>query len=107
MRGDDAALVGPAGLARRPADHAEEWLKPYADETIARLAREGVKSIAVVNPGFASDCLETLEETAIRNAELFLEAGGERFAHIPCLNDSPGGMRAITAIARKELQGWI
>jgi protoporphyrin/coproporphyrin ferrochelatase len=85
----------------------EEWLQPYTDKTLERLAHEGVKRIAVVNPGFASDCLETLEEIAIRNAEHFLESGGERFSHIPCLNDSPAGMRVITSVVLRELQGWI
>ena len=85
----------------------EEWLKPYTDETVKRLAKEGVKRIAIINPGFASDCLETLEEIAVRNAEYFLHAGGEGFSHIPCLNNSPAGMRVIASVVRRELQGWI
>ena len=72
-----------------------------------RLALEGVKRIAIVNPGFVSDCLETLEEIAIQNREIFLHHGGERFAHIPCMNDLPEGMRVISSIVRRELQGWI
>jgi ferrochelatase len=85
----------------------EEWLRPYTDETVKRLAREGVKRIAIVNPGFVSDCLETLEEIAVQNREFFLKAGGERFVHVPCLNDSPAGMRVIATVALQELQGWI
>ena len=85
----------------------EEWLQPYTDKTIERLAGEGVKRIAVVNPGFVSDCLETLEEIAIRARESFLHHGGEHFAHIPCLNDSPQGMRVITTVVLRELSGWI
>ncbi len=85
----------------------EEWLQPYTDKTVERLAREGVKRIAVLNPGFVADCLETLEEIAVQNAEIFRHAGGERFHHIPCLNDSPAGMRVIHAIVLRELQGWI
>jgi ferrochelatase len=85
----------------------EEWLQPYTDKTVERLAREGVKRIAIVNPGFASDCLETLEEIAVQNREIFLHHGGERLSHIPCLNDSPAGMRVITTIVLRELQGWI
>jgi ferrochelatase len=85
----------------------EEWLQPYTDKTVERLASEGVKRIAIVNPGFVSDCLETLEEIAVQNREIFLHNGGERFAHIPCLNDSPAGMRVITTIVLRELQGWI
>jgi len=85
----------------------EEWLQPYTDKTLERLAGEGVRKIAVVNPGFVSDCLETLEEIAVQNAEIFHAAGGEHFSHIPCLNDSPAGMRVITAVVLRELQGWI
>ena len=85
----------------------EEWLQPYTDKTVERLAHEGVKRIAVLNPGFVADCLETLEEIAVQNAEIFQHAGGERLHHIPCLNDSPAGMRVIQAVVLRELQGWI
>lgn len=85
----------------------EEWLQPYTDETIERLAGDGVKRIAVINPGFVADCLETLEEIAVENCKAFLEAGGERFTHIPCLNDSPPGMHVLTQVVMRELQGWI
>ncbi len=85
----------------------EEWLQPYTDKTVERLASEGVKRIAVVNPGFVSDCLETLEEIAVQNCELFLHNGGEHFSHVPCLNDSSAGMRVITQIVLRELSGWI
>ena len=85
----------------------EEWLQPYTDKTVERLASEGVKRIAIINPGFVSDCLETLEEIAVQNREIFLHKGGEHFAHVPCLNDSPEGMRVIETIVRRELQGWI
>ncbi len=84
----------------------EEWLKPYTDETVQRLARDGVKRIAVFNPGFVSDCLETLEEIAVEVANEFLEAGGENFTHIPCLNDSDTGMQVIEHVVRRELGGW-
>jgi len=83
-----------------------EWLQPYTDVTIAALARDGVKRIAVVTPGFSADCLETLEEIAIRGAETFHEHGGERFAALPCLNDRPPGMRLIETLVRRELAGW-
>jgi ferrochelatase len=84
-----------------------EWLKPYTDETVRALAREGVKNIAVVTPGFAADCLETLEEIAGENAEIFRHAGGANFRAIPCLNDSEGGMRVLQTLVRRELAGWI
>ena len=84
-----------------------EWLKPATDETVRALARSGVKNLAVVTPGFSADCLETLEEIAGENAEIFRHAGGERFAAIPCLNDSELGMRLIRGLVERELSGWI
>jgi len=74
---------------------------------VEELAKSGVKRIAVVNPGFVSDCLETLEEIAVLNAEIFHEAGGQDFSHIPCLNDSEDGMRVIESVVRRELSGWL
>jgi ferrochelatase len=85
----------------------DEWLQPYTDKTIAQLAKDGVRRIAVVMPGFAADCLETLEEIAGENAEIFKHNGGEQFAAIPCLNDSEGGMDVIRQLVLRELQGWI
>jgi ferrochelatase len=84
-----------------------EWLKPYTDETVKGLARRGVKNLAVVMPGFAADCLETLDEIAFENAEIFRHHGGENFAALPCLNDSEAGMALIRHLAERELQGWI
>jgi protoporphyrin/coproporphyrin ferrochelatase len=83
-----------------------EWLKPYTAETVRELAARGVKRLAVITPGFAADCLETLEEIGVENARYFREAGGERFAAIPCLNDSAEGVAVIEAVARRELKGW-
>ncbi len=85
----------------------DEWLQPYTDKTMERLARDGVRRIAVVTPGFAADCLETLEEIAQENAEIFRHNGGEQFSAIPCLNDSDGGMDVIRTLVLRELQGWI
>lgn len=85
----------------------EEWLQPYTDKTVEKLAREGVKSIAVFNPGFVSDCLETLEEIAGEAGEIFHHAGGENFTHIPCLNVSDEGMAVIQTLVRRELSGWM
>jgi protoporphyrin/coproporphyrin ferrochelatase len=84
-----------------------EWLQPYTDMTVKRLAKEGVKNIAVVTPGFAADCLETLEEIAGENAEIFKHNGGQHFAAIPCLNDSEPGMRVIWTVVLRELKGWV
>ncbi|MFZ0847243.1 MAG: ferrochelatase [Pseudolabrys sp.] len=84
-----------------------EWLKPYTDATVKSLAERGVKNIAVITPGFSADCLETLEEIAMENAEIFKHAGGENFAAIPCLNDSEPGMAVIRNVVLRELKGWI
>lgn len=85
----------------------EEWLQPYTDETLEELAKQGVKSVAVLNPGFVVDCLETVDEIGHEAAEAFHEAGGENFSHIPCLNDSDEGMKVIETLVRRELQGWV
>ena len=85
----------------------DEWLKPYTDKTMEKLAKDGVRRIAVITPGFSSDCLETLEEIAQENAEIFKHNGGEQFAFIPCLNDSEPGMDVIRQLVLRELQGWI
>jgi ferrochelatase len=85
----------------------EEWLKPYTDRTVEALPARGVKRLAVFNPGFVSDCLETLEEIGEQARESFLHHGGEKFTHIPCLNDSDDGMNVLEAQVRRELLGWI
>jgi ferrochelatase len=85
----------------------DEWLKPYTDKTVEQLAKDGVRRIAVITPGFSADCLETLEEIAQENAEIFAHAGGEQFCAIPCLNDSDAGMDVIRQLVLRELQGWI
>jgi protoporphyrin/coproporphyrin ferrochelatase len=85
----------------------EEWLQPYTDKTVEALAKSGVKRLAVITPGFVADCLETLEEIAVENGEIFHHAGGEKFSHIPCLNDSEPGMAVIETVVRRELGGWI
>ncbi|MBW8311927.1 MAG: ferrochelatase [Rhizobium sp.] len=84
----------------------EEWLQPYTDKTLEALARDGVKTVDVVCPGFAVDCLETLEEIAVENDEAFRHAGGEALRYISALNDEPGHVAALAAIARRQLQGW-
>jgi protoporphyrin/coproporphyrin ferrochelatase len=84
-----------------------EWVKPYTDATVKALAESGVKNLAVITPGFSADCLETLEEIAMENAEVFHQAGGKNFAAIPCLNDSGPGMAVIRDVVMRELKGWI
>jgi ferrochelatase len=85
----------------------DQWLQPYTDMTVKQLAKDGVRRIAVVTPGFSADCLETLEEIAQENAEIFKHNGGEQFAAIPCLNDSEPGMDVIRQLVLRELQGWL
>ncbi len=84
----------------------EEWLQPYTDETLKALPGQGVKSVQVICPGFAADCLETLEEIAVENRDYFLQAGGERFQYIPCLNERPEHIDALAAIVGEQLAGW-
>ncbi|MDB5546972.1 MAG: Ferrochelatase [Tardiphaga sp.] len=85
----------------------DKWLQPYTDKTIEKLAKDGVRRIAVITPGFSADCLETLEEIAQENCEIFEHAGGTQFTAIPCLNDSDAGMDVIRQLVLRELQGWI
>jgi ferrochelatase len=84
-----------------------EWLKPATIDTVKKLARDGVKNMAVITPGFSADCLETLEEIAVENAHVFRKNGGENFAAIACLNDSTPGMLVIWQLTLRELKGWI
>jgi ferrochelatase len=84
-----------------------KWLRPYTDEILRRLAKSGIRNVAVVTPGFATDCVETLEEIAIENARGFKKRGGNNFALIPCLNDTERGMQVIREIALRELKGWV
>ena len=84
-----------------------KWLEPATIKTVKALAKKGVKNLAVVTPGFAADCLETLEEIAVDNARTFKRYGGANFALIPCLNDSEAGMAMLSQLALRELQGWV
>jgi protoporphyrin/coproporphyrin ferrochelatase len=85
----------------------EEWLRPYTDETVLELARAGIRNLAIVTPGFAADCVETLEEIAIGARESFLEHGGENFTHVPCLNAANDHIALLADLVRRELSGWI
>ena len=85
----------------------ERWLKPYTDETLQALPKDGVTSVDLCCPGFSADCLETLEENAMTNRDMFLDAGGEHFSYIPCLNDDPGHIDALAGIAAQHLRGWL
>jgi protoporphyrin/coproporphyrin ferrochelatase len=85
----------------------DPWLQPYTDETVERLAKSGVRKLALIAPGFSADCLETLEELDVENREIFMRHGGERFTYVPALNASAQGLRVIEAIVRRELMGWV
>lgn len=84
-----------------------KWLEPATDAMLAALPGENVRKVAVVAPGFSVDCMETLEELAIRGRESFLGAGGTDFAYLPCLNDSAEGMALVRELIARELEGWI
>lgn len=84
----------------------EEWLRPYTDETIVELGQQGLDRLDVVCPGFSTDCLETLEEIAMQNAELFLESGGESLHYIPALNARDDHVRFLADLIERHLGGW-
>ncbi len=84
-----------------------KWLEPSTTGTLQALAQAGARSVDVVCPGFAADCLETLEEIAMEGRETFQHAGGQTLNYIPCLNDSPDGMAALADLARRHLAGWV
>ncbi len=85
----------------------EEWLKPYTDRTVERLAREGVRALDVICPGFSADCLETIEEIDQLNREIFLLHGGEKFRFISCLNERDDHLDFLAARVARELAGWV
>jgi len=108
-----AAIVAALGLdaadyllAFQSRFGREQWLQPATDATLRALADAGMRRIDVVCPGFAVDCLETLEEISLQNAEIFRAHGGQSLAYIPCLNDSPAHADALAALSRRALQAW-
>jgi protoporphyrin/coproporphyrin ferrochelatase len=84
-----------------------EWLKPYAQDTVEALPGQGIKNLVMISPGFASDCVETLEELAIGLKETFEEHGGQNFSVVPCLNDSKRSVSMLETLTRQELAGWL
>lgn len=99
--GDDEWLLSFQSRVGR-----EEWLKPYTDETVAKLGKQGMGRLDVICPGFSADCLETLEEIAMQNAELFVESGGGSLHYIPALNAREDHVRFLTDLVEKHLSGW-
>ncbi len=106
----EEALARP-GLRVRTSFQSQfgraKWLEPATDTVIEEEARSGTKALAIAAPGFAADCLETLEELAIRGREQFVEAGGTQFAALACLNAGEAGMEMIEGMVRRELAGWL
>ncbi len=84
-----------------------EWLQPYAQDTVEALPGQGVKNLVMISPGFAADCVETLEELAMGLKETFEEHGGKHFTVVPCLNDSPASISMLETLTRRELSGWF
>lgn len=106
----EAAMARP-GLRFRTTFQSRfgraKWLEPATDATLAEEAARGTRRLAVACPGFAADCLETLEEVAMEGRDAFLEAGGEHFAALSCLNTSDAGVAMLEKMLRRELSGWI
>lgn len=84
----------------------KQWLQPYTDQTLEKMPHEGVKSVQVICPGFSADCLETLEEIAMENRDVFLDAGGESYAYIPCLNSDRSHIDMLSGLIKRHLGGW-
>lgn len=101
------ALTLPVHMSFQSRFGRAKWLEPETEATLAGLVRDGVRNIAVVTPGFSADCLETLEEIALRAKEAFLSAGGEKFAYLPCLNASSDAITLYQRLIGRELSGWI
>ncbi len=99
-------LSVPTDIAFQSRFGRAKWLSPATDTTLAAYPGKGITRIAIAAPGFSADCVETLEELEIRGRETFLDAGGERFARLDCLNDSAEGMALLDALVRRELAGW-
>ena len=84
----------------------QEWLKPYTDETLKEWATTVVRSVHVISPGFAADCLETIEEISVENRDYFLESGGQSYGYIPCLNDGPEHIAGLAGLIERHCAGW-
>lgn len=101
------ALGRPVEVSFQSRFGRAKWLEPSTEDTLARLAGQGVKSLAVMAPGFSADCLETLEEIALRGKELFIEKGGRFLIYVPCLNASERAINLYEGMVRRELGGWL
>jgi len=100
------ADAGDCRMAYQSRFGGGKWLQPATDATLEALAKQGVRAVDVVCPGFPVDCLETLEEISMQNADLFRDNGGQTLRYIPCLNDAPAHADAMVALARRTLEAW-
>ncbi|HET9460119.1 MAG TPA: ferrochelatase [Sphingomicrobium sp.] len=100
-------LTIPTDVAFQSRFGRAKWLEPATEDVLAAYPGQGVTRLAIAAPGFSADCVETLEELAIRGRDTFAKAGGERFARLDCLNDSPEGMAMLEGLVRRELAGWL
>lgn len=101
LEADQWALTFQSRFGREP------WLQPYTDKTLAEWGQAGLERVAVICPGFAADCLETLEEIALQNAEIFTEAGGVQLDYIPALNDRADHIQMLTDLVVSQTSGWM
>lgn len=101
------AIGRPLTIAFQSRFGPQKWLGPATDETLVEMAKAGKRKVAILAPGFSADCLETLEELAIRGRESFIGAGGTDFAYLPCLNAEPTGNKMLRSILMRELAGWV
>jgi ferrochelatase len=101
------AMGRPVDVAFQSRFGRAKWLEPATDTVLAAYPGQGVKRIAIAAPGFSADCVETIEELGIRGKETFIEAGGERFARLDCLNASDEGVAMLEQLVRRELAGWV
>lgn len=101
LKDDEWMLCFQSRLGRK------QWLQPYTEQSLRELAKQGVQSVQMICPGFAADCLETLEEIAEDNRDVFLESGGHEYRYIPCLNDNPAHIAMFAGLVHRHCQGWI
>ena len=100
------ALGRPLTVAFQSRFGRAKWLEPATDTTLEAMPAQGIRKVAILAPGFSADCLETLEELAIRGRESFVAAGGTHFAYLPCLNNSAVGVAMLRTLLARELEGW-
>jgi ferrochelatase len=100
LRDEDWSLSFQSQVGR------EEWLRPYTDETLLKFARDGRRRVTVVSPGFATDCLETLEEIELRNRAAFMAQGGEYYSYVPALNEGDAHVALLNRLIERHAQGW-